>query len=78
MRKLRLIFRNLRDSVPHEEGRYLVIDADGTINLATWSPMWGTFQGWDIIANEPLCNIVWWAHVSDLELEEVGTCFSEF
>lgn len=62
-----LNFRKMRDSSPHREGRYLVIDAAGVVNVASWSPMWNTFHGWDAIANEPIDNVEWWADTDEIE-----------
>lgn len=63
-----LDFKKAAYDTPRKGGRYLVMNADGVINVATWSGH--EFVGWDIIENYPLIGIEYWADTEEVEVSE--------
>ncbi len=69
--------RSMRDSSPAREGKYIVWNEDGDINIANWSPSFHKFQGWDVQRNQPIGDIQYWAHAFYVE-GDGEICYSDF
>lgn len=69
-------FRHTSDGFPKKGERYLVMDADGVVNVATWSGE--NWVGWDIIDNSPLIGIEYYADTNEFYTNGGETECSDF
>lgn len=65
-----IVFHSASDFYPRKDRRYLVIDSDDRMNIATFSLAEEQFVGWDVLANEPIGDVQWYADTEDDVYEE--------